>query len=427
MPGPASAPGGNPSITVVCDAGAESASAVWRPIAEAWPAFSPRPDTEWTTAHDAAEAAVEQLGAVVLLVANARWDAAAAYRLIDRLWSVDRPALVLSDNPAKVAALSGRGVLVLAASTPPETIAAMLATLIERQSDVEAIHEELRVARRFQGGLRGEMERLHDELQLAASVQREFLPRAMPDVPGASFHVLFRPCAYVSGDIYDVMRLDDHHVGFFLADAAGHGVPAALMTMVMARALITTRPSATGVEIVAPAEVLTNLNTELIRRQGSAPRFATGVYGVLDTRSRSITLAGAGHPPPLLLGKDGGTPIPLRTDGALLGVFADAEFTEVTIVLPPDQALILYSDGFETAFPESGGDGKKASLANEHYLDRFARLGRTWGDHDIEAALGGLARHLDSHTGSLHQVDDLTALVIVPTAESGSCSLRAAA
>src|SRR5207237_29730 len=68
------------------------------------------------------------------------------------------------------------------------------------------------------------------ELELARHIQESFLPRTLPELPQVRFAVKYRPCERVGGDFYDVFRLDEKHLGFYVADAMGHGVPASLPT-----------------------------------------------------------------------------------------------------------------------------------------------------------------------------------------------------
>src|SRR5262249_24713806 len=152
----------------------------------------------------------------------------------------------------------------------------------------------------------------------------------------------------VSGDIYDVIRLGDDHVGLFLADAVGHGVPAALMTMVLRQSLQPLEMRKSGSRIRPPGEVLTQLNQAMIERQGGATRFATALYGVLDCRSRVLTLSGAGHPHPLRISSDG-VCSELKTSGGLLGVFPDDTFAGIEVDLAAGDRLLFFTDGFEQA------------------------------------------------------------------------------
>ena len=104
-------------------------------------------------------------------------------------------------------------------------------------------------------------------------------------------------------------RLDEHHVGFFLADAMGHGVPAALMTLYLTGSLPRKEIVGSGYRIVSPAEALTRLNNGLQECMAGPARFATAICGTVNVRTGMITMACAGHPPPLRIGPNGVRPV----------------------------------------------------------------------------------------------------------------------
>lgn len=402
------------TITVIADGHAEEIQArVWRPIARHWPSFAPPPELQVLSWDQATDSQTELGGAVALLVGASDHTDSGLYLLLERLRDELIPAMALATGEKDpLHALHDECAHVIPSDTDPVVVSAMLCALAERQTTVDMLRGEIRIARRFQGGLRGEIDKIHEELQLAASVQREFLPRELPTAPNIDVQVLFRPCGYVSGDIYDVQRLDEHRVGFFVADAVGHGVPAALMTMVLCRCL-RTKVMQKGSEVVlSPSAVLSELNAQMVERHGDHPRFATAVYGVIDTRTRSVTLSGAGHPHPLRI--QGDQVERVSTEGGLLGVFPEAEFDEATFTLGPDEVLVIYSDGFETAFPAPSADQYGRRVPNSHFLSRFVDLAATWRASGLGAALRGLNDQIDRQAGSLHQVDDLTAMVISP-------------
>lgn len=292
------------------------------------------------------------------------------------------------------------GVLVERLDTTVSEIVALLRGLFHRQADLDGLRRDVQLATRCTGGLHGEIARMHEEMQMAAMVQREFLPRETPAVHNVHFATIWRPSSYVSGDIYDVARLDDDHVGLFLADAVGHGVPAALLTMVICRGLVTREAVGRSYRIVPPSEALARLNAEMIRRQSGSPRFATAVYAVLDCRRRVLTLAGAGHPPPILLRADGSMQS-LESEGGLLGIFPHERFEQIEVELGVDDALLIYSDGFEQAFPSPGA----SSGANAIYVDEFRALA---GSGPAPVMVEQLTQRLDGACGSLHQADDIT-------------------
>jgi serine phosphatase RsbU (regulator of sigma subunit) len=304
-----------------------------------------------------------------------------------------------TDNPYDFA-----GALTLPADIDDARLCATLEGMLHRQREVTRLRHEVSLAQRFQGGLKGEIARMHEELQLAAMVQREFLPRELPDLYGVEFAALWRPAHYVSGDIYDIVRLDDDHVGVFLADAVGHGVPAALMTMIICRSLTTKIITGNTYRIVEPSEVLAKLNRDMIRRQGRTTRFATAAYAVVNCRSRLMRFAGAGHPPPLLLSADD-APRLLETSGGLLGVFEDEVYEQIEIELAVGDRLLLHSDGFEQAFPAPKADNYEQRLPTARYREEFERLGEYTTPQEM---INAISRRLDDQRGSLHQVDDLT-------------------
>ena len=318
------------------------------------------------------------------------------------------PTVLLLGDTSAIALQNGSGTMVDCWTSSTDLIAAKLIGLLHRHGEVRQLRRELAMAERFQGGLQGEIERMHDELQLAAVVQRDFIPRDLPHLHGMEFAVLWRPANYVSGDIYEVLQLDEDHVGVFVADAVGHGVPAALMTMVICRSLVLTRGVGSSVEVVAPSEVLGRLNASLIQRQGRTTRFATAVYATINCRERRLTLAGAGHPPPLLLRQTTAVES-LETAGGLLGVFADEQFEEISLDLAEDDRLLLFSDGFEQAFPAGRGDRLVLQRPTRRYLDEFARLIDAPDAHRMTQII---AEQVDRQAGSLHQSDDLTLISV---------------
>lgn len=391
-------------------------AAWWAPIAVHWPRYSGVPRAQVIPVKRVPGLGAESLGAAVVIATDANTDADELFQVVDALWECGHSGLVLvPEMNDRWSGLSGRGVVVLERGGDPVVMAATLAALCERQPAMAALQTELRIARRFQGGLRGEMDKIHDELQLAASVQRELLPSSLPNVANVGFHVLFRPAGYVSGDIYDVQPIDENHIGFFIADAVGHGVPAALMTMLLARSLSMRDAGGDKELFLRPSLVLERLNRDMISRHSDVPRFATAVYGVIDLRDRKVTIASAGHPRPLRIREGVATPVEMQ--GGLLGVFIEDTFDEASFTLAADEMLILFSDGFETAFPDPSGDEYGRRLPTLRFLDAFKNSARVWRERGGASAIAEVARALDQEEGSLHQIDDLTAIMVVPTSE----------
>jgi phosphoserine phosphatase RsbU/P len=336
----------------------------------------------------------------------------AVYAVVGLLQDQHIPALLTRcDETLALGATFQDGVTITPPSTPAAAIVGMARALLSQADTIRALKAEIEILRLHQGGLCDQMDKLDEELRLAAQLQREFLPEKLPSVGNVHFTVLYRPAGYVSGDIYDVIRLDERHVGFFLADAVGHGVPAALMTVFIKRSLHTKRYDAdlpAGYAIVTPDETMRRLNQDMVRQQSGKVRFATACYGIIDTQSMQVSIARAGHPFPLVVRADGSSEW-LNPEGGLLGVFPDEEYALARTTLDPGDRLLLYSDGFELAFPQVEVEGRDIkALMHAAYSDAFKNLAHL----PPAKALQDLASRIDQQAGSLHQLDDLTALLI---------------
>lgn len=330
-------------------------------------------------------------------------------RLTEGLLEHQIPGVILLEDPTDWRLVQRQGVIFESWNADARTLAGMLFALCERQQTVRLLGREVQLALRCQGGIRHEMDRLHEELHLAASIQREFTSSPVPQVPGLDISVLFRPVNFVSGDVYNVRDLGGGKAAFLLADAVGHGVPAALLTMVLTSGL-----SSVGEHgnILAPSQVLRTLNARMCDMCLGSGRFATAVYGVIDAVTREVTVAGAGHPMPIVIGQ--GDSHEIETSGPLLGVFDAAEFDQATFKLGETESLLLYTDGLEAAFPSTASRDPKEKRGR--WLSDMAKALKGEEGNAGSRMLTELQLMLDSQAGSLHQGDDVTAVCIAKAA-----------
>src|SRR5262249_24920361 len=113
------------------------------------------------------------------------------------------------------------------------------------------------------------------EMEAARRLQMSFLPQTLPEVGPVRFAVHYRPCGRVGGDFYDVFRLDENHVGFYIADAMGHGVPASLLTIFHKRGVRGKSIHGKDYRLLPPREVLSRLNRDLIGQKLPEMPFVT--------------------------------------------------------------------------------------------------------------------------------------------------------
>jgi len=190
-------------------------------------------------------------------------------------------------------------------------------------------------------------EQLEHQLKMAGLVQRDFLPRLLPNSDKLKWAVSFMPADWVSGDIYDVSRLDENHIGFYLADAVGHSIPAALLTMFLKHAVQMRQTTGNEYKIFSPLEVISTLNKRMLEQNLSGCQFTTSCYFLLNTQTLQLSFCRAGHPYPIVVPKNK-PPQLLQTKGSLLGVFDSAQFQQETVQLSVGDKLIVYSDGAES-------------------------------------------------------------------------------
>jgi sigma-B regulation protein RsbU (phosphoserine phosphatase) len=338
------------------------------------------------------------------------------------------PAMItMRDESREPYSTTDGGIIIAPLDTPRQTLCVMLRTLWSQARAIDDLRTEVRFLQAHQGGLCDQMDKIDEELRLAAQLQREFLPASLPAIGDVHFEVLFRPAGYVSGDIYDVLRLDENHIGFFLGDAVGHGVPAALMTMYIKRSLLTKQVdpgSERGYRIIPPAESLARLNKDMCEQnEGDGKvRFATACYGVINCKTREVEFARAGHPYPMILRTDGSVDT-ITPEGAMLGVFAEEEYETAFTTLGEGDRFVIFSDGFEVAFPE---DREEANQQNPDRRPQFETEFKDLARGPAARAIARLEAKLDQQAGSLNQEDDMTIVCLAVKSQAQVAALPVA-
>ncbi|MBT2325085.1 SpoIIE family protein phosphatase [Variovorax paradoxus] len=223
-----------------------------------------------------------------------------------------------------------------------EEMAVSVRNALERRqllAERERLHNELQ---RKVRELEETSAMLRRDLERAEVIQRALLPRSPPPMEGYCIQALYRPGQHVGGDLYDVVRLGERHLAFYLADATGHGVTSAMLSVLFKQRLVLVDP-ATGLAL-PPAEVLAAVNRSICEAHAAPGLFLTAVFGLLDTSDASLTLASAGHPP-VLHARDGRETRLIRRTGPALGLAPDAHFQQERLQLLAGDRILLYTDG----------------------------------------------------------------------------------
>lgn len=214
-------------------------------------------------------------------------------------------------------------------------------SLLERLSDHAA--SAVRVAllvREHESDLRAR-ERIDNEMRVAQLIQRQFLPKELPQVEGWQVHAYYRAAREVGGDFYDFIALPDGRLAIVAGDVTGKGVPAALV-------MATTRSILRGEapRLPRPGLILRQANEQLVA-DIPTNMFVTCLCAVVDTRSGRVSIANAGHNLPVVRTDTGVTEA--RARGMPLGLMSEAIYEECEIELEPGHCFFLYSDGVSEA------------------------------------------------------------------------------
>ncbi len=199
------------------------------------------------------------------------------------------------------------------------------------------------------------------ELERAREIQRDLLPKTLPQLPGVQLAGSWQPARVVGGDYFDVVRLDSKRLGICIGDVAGKGITAALL---MANLQASFRALATA--DAPPSAVCAKLNAFLCSNLAPG-KFITLFYGVLDAERRTLTYESAGHCPALLLKKPGHVEA-LRGEGAVLGVLPDWTYRDSVAPLSAGDRLLLYTDGVTEAENQAGEEFGEERLVQAAHL-----------------------------------------------------------
>lgn len=244
-----------------------------------------------------------------------------------------------------------------ASNVSREDLAGRLSAMCGFRRAMDASRRELETLRRRDEGLRAEIRRVGHELQTAGALQRDLLPSTLPEAEGLELSTLYRPAEVVSGDMYDVVRLDDSHVAVSLIDATGHGLAAALLCASVQRLFDVRRDVDRARRPLEPEEVLAHLNRELLATQLSECQFVAALHAVYDEKTRVVRWARGGMPYPILVRPGEGTR-QIASEGSIVGACAEARFESVELRLEPGDSLVFHSDGLDALFlSRRGGQG----------------------------------------------------------------------
>ncbi|CCH67296.1 Serine phosphatase RsbU, regulator of sigma subunit [Richelia intracellularis HH01] len=230
-----------------------------------------------------------------------------------------------------------------------------LVRLVADQTAVAIENDELAVELR-------EKERLDQELEIGAEIQRRLFPRQCPSIPSITIAARCKPANRVGGDYYDFIPTSNNHItsslsknkdngkwALVIGDVMGKGVPAGLI-MTMMRGML----RGEVLHSHTPARILQNLNRVMYVDLENSNRFVTLFYSEYDPNSRTLYYSNAAHNPPLWWHANTKTVSRLDTLGMLIGLDVQSQYEDAQAHLEPGDTIIYYTDGLTDAAAADG-------------------------------------------------------------------------
>ena len=241
-------------------------------------------------------------------------------------------------------------------------------------------------------------DKLVHELKVVSNLQRGLLPDELPNVSGLDLAVHYDTSLYAGGDYYDVVKLPDGSCGILVADAEGHSAPAAVM-MAMTCTLFRSCPELHD----KPEQVIDYINRNLCNVNQDS--FVTAIYAHYNSSSRTLKIARAGHPLPILFRPKIGIAKEFACQGVfIMGIEEYPHVPVTTTTLEKGDRLLLYTDGVSERF----------SIRNQPYgEERICRQLEGAKTDDPAGILAGIIDDLNQFSRGRTVDDDIAVLLAI--------------
>jgi sigma-B regulation protein RsbU (phosphoserine phosphatase) len=242
---------------------------------------------------------------------------------------------------------------------------------------------------------------LDRDMQIAQQIQNSLLPQQLPSYPSVELAAFNHPALEIGGDYYDVIQIDDKHIGLVIADVSGKGVGGALMMAVCRSVLRVNAPN-----VYDPSSMLCSLNATLSSNLAD-DMFISMLYMVLNLETHQLSFARAGHEAPILVRNGTIAAEPLDTAGIVIGLVNDEIFAEAietkNITLQPGDLLVTYTDGITEAMNSEG---------DEWGIERLVHTIQNMADGSAQKLLDQIRNEVLVFAGNNRQYDDMTMLTL---------------
>ncbi len=243
-----------------------------------------------------------------------------------------------------------------------------------------------------------ENEAMKRELAVASEIQKRILPEKLPEIDGYDLAGINIPSLEVSGDYFNILKLDDGRYALIVADVTGKGMPASLLVSTLDASL-----QAYLDFQISLSEIAVKLNS-IVYRSSTPDKFITFFIAVLDPDTGELDVINAGHNPPLILRKDGKLE-KIEAGGVAFGMFdMGLPFEGQKLTLGKGERLFIFTDGIPEAMDKD----------EEEYTDeRLERFFKKVTPEKAEDFISSIVDDVRKHTKGEPQSDDITAIYLI--------------
>ncbi len=295
--------------------------------------------------------------------------------------------------------------------TPVRDSAGDVTHFIGVQSDITNRKEAEEALSLAKDQLQKTNEEMRRALESAAAVQMALLSHGFQGGKGIRIAWRLEACATLAGDILNAFWLDETHLGCYVLDVMGHGVPAALLSVTLSHFL---SPRSRGpflvgpeigqegaAEILSPAGVGERLNQRFALDLENS-HFFTILYGILNTETKVFTYFSAGHPPLIHVPREG-DPVVASSAGFPVGVVDKPEYEDQTIQLRSGDRLFIHSDGVTEVVNQKD---------DQFGSDRLCDAIRSTMGTPLDESLNHILAHVGSWSAGEALRDDVSLLAL---------------
>ncbi len=230
----------------------------------------------------------------------------------------------------------------------------------ERTEELQQVNEELSQKN----------QKLLEDLEFARDIQKAILPGKFPNCDQLTFEAKYYPAERVSGDFYNIFKLDEDRIGMYIGDVSGHGVPAAMLTVFLNQCIKTVQElDGNRCEVIKPSKVLENLYESYNRVNFKDEVYILVLYAIYNIKTMELTYSSAGMNAQPLIVKRNSEIIEIDTTGLpickLINI-TPANYTDKTIQLENGDKVFFYTDGLIESY-----DNKTGEIFTLEYLKEF--------------------------------------------------------